>query len=293
LKNIEEIQMTMFGVSPAFVVSLYGQKFTVPDFCKALPQIKKLGYSAFQPEIFLREKIDEWVSDGAKTVASAAHNAGLKPTQFVAHFMWEYFSTPEMITPQAGLDELKQAVQCVKEFNGCSVLTIPALPLKIEWNKYPAMDSAWAADLQKRLADKLNAYVTIVADAGLLLAFEILPFSVIGGIRRFLDICERIGSPKLGINYDAGHAWACREIVPLLPFELKGRIFGTHLGDNKSTDNVKMAPGKGSIEWKPLLQNLKAAGYQGSFDIEIGCKTEEVLNEYKDGLDYLTTIAGE
>ena len=285
--------MNMFGVSPAFVVSLYGQKFTVLEFCEALQQIKKLGYKAFQPEIFLKEKLGEWLGDGAKTVSVAAQNTGLKPTQFVAHFMWEFFATPEMITPQAGLDELKQAVQCAKEFEGCSVLTIPALPLKIEWNKYPAMDSAWAAELQKRLADKLNAYVKTVADAGLSLAFEILPFSVIGGIRRFLDLCEQIGSPKLGINYDVGHAWACREIVPLLPFELKGRIFGTHLGDNKSTDNVKMAPGKGSIEWKPLLQNLKAAGYQGGFDIEIGCKPEQVLDEYKDGLNYLTSIAGE
>jgi sugar phosphate isomerase/epimerase len=272
---------------------MYGQKFTVPQFCEALGQIQKLGYQAFQPEVFLKETLCDWVDGGAKTVAAAGRNTSLVPTQFVAHFLWEYFSTPEMITPAAGLEELKKAIQCAKAFDGCQVLTIPALGFKIDWTRYPAMDARWAQDLSKRLADKIAAYLKEISAADMKMAFEILPFSVIGGIRRFLDLCGQIGSPDLGLNLDVGHAWACREIVPLLPFELKGRIFGTHLGDNLSTDNVKMAPGKGSIEWKPFLTNLRAAGYHGSLDIEIGCKPELVLEEYQYGLHFLQSLTGD
>jgi len=43
----------MFGVSPACVFSLYGTGFTVPDFCDALPRIKRLSFEAFQPEIYV------------------------------------------------------------------------------------------------------------------------------------------------------------------------------------------------------------------------------------------------
>ena len=42
----------MFGVSPAFVLSLHGQDFSVDDFCEALPRIGRLGFTAYQPEVF-------------------------------------------------------------------------------------------------------------------------------------------------------------------------------------------------------------------------------------------------
>jgi sugar phosphate isomerase/epimerase len=56
----------------------------------------------------------------------------------------------------------------------------------------------------------------------------------------------------LGLNIDTGHAWVCQELVPLLPFELQERVFGTHLGDNRSADNVKMLLGQGTIPWAPV-----------------------------------------
>jgi sugar phosphate isomerase/epimerase len=54
-----------------------------------------------------------------------------------------------------------------------------------------------------------------------------------------------------------------------------------------STENIKLAPGKGTIPWKPLLANLVCAGYDGSWDIEIGCRPDQVTEEYGFGLNYL------
>jgi sugar phosphate isomerase/epimerase len=113
---------------------------------------------------------------------------------------------------------------------------------------------------------------------------------VVGGIEGFLVICNELNSPDLGINLDTGHAWACREIVPLLPFRLKDRIFGLHLCDNFGTENLSLAPGKGSIEWKPFMKNLLGSGYNVSLDIEIGCETENVKNEYVAGLKYISSL---
>ncbi len=277
----------MFGVSPAFVVSLYGPKFTVSDFCRALSVMSKLGFEAFQPEIFTADALPDWQQEGAATVAKSARELNLMPTQFVAHFMHSFFASPEMLTPEKGTEQLKQAIECAKAFDGCGVLTIPVLPFEADVGRFSL---AGYADLRKRLVEKIDSYVRIVSDAGLLLAFEIVPFSILGNSDGLLEVCRELDTPRLGINLDTGHAWAAREMVPLLPFKLHGRIFGLHLKDNNSDTNLPLAPGKGTVDWAAFLANLDASGYTGSLDIEIGCVPEEVEDEYRDGMSYLKSL---
>lgn len=279
----------MIGVSPAFIVSLYGPEFSIGNFCEGLQLVKKLGFSAYQPEILVETALPEWAHD-ASSVHRTASDLGLVPTQFVAHFMMGEFSNAEKLTPRSGIDKLNQIVDIIQIFQKCKVLTIPASIFSVHWDSPEATDFRWWQEVRQRLVEKIGRYVEVVEEAGLKLAFEILPFSVIGGISRFLSLCSEIGSPALGLNFDTGHAWACRELVPMLPFELQGRIFGTHLGDNMSTENIKLAPGKGAIPWKPLLANLVGAGYDGSWDIEIGCRPDQVIEEYRFGLNYLQPL---
>jgi sugar phosphate isomerase/epimerase len=279
----------MIGVSPAFVFSLYGTAFTVADFCDALPKIKRLGFSGFQPEIYVATAIREW-SQGAGRVARVAADLGLVPTQFVAHFLLEAFASPERLDPEVGLDDLKRVVEIARTFPACRVVTVPAAQFQVPWEVTATGTRNVWAEIHARVVEKIRRYLAVVSEAGLRLAFEIAPFSVIGGIRRFLNICEQIGSPDLGLNLDTGHAWACRELVPLLPFELQGRIFGTHLGDNRSSENVKMPLGQGTVPWAPLLRNLRVAGYRGSLDIEVVCPADQVEQRYRESLHYLRSL---
>jgi len=279
----------MIGVSPAFVVSLFGREFSVGDFCEAIPLIKDIGFSAYQPEIFARRALPEWVRNG-RSVHRTASDLGLIPTQFVAHFMLDQFASPEQLQPRRGLDELKRVLDIMQVFSPCEVLTIPAPQFGPDrGSSWPDGAEGWK-EIHLRLVEKVAQYVELVAEARLKLAFEIMPFSVFGGISRFVALCDEIGSPDLGLNFDTGHAWACRELLPSLPFELQGRIFGSHLGDNMSTENIKLAPGKGTIPWKPLLESLDDSGYTGSLDIEIVCKPDEVEEEYRFGLAYVQSI---
>ena len=279
----------MIGVSPAFIVSLYGPWFSVANFCEGLKLVGKLGFSAYQPEILVKTALPEWTAN-ALSVHRTASDLGLVPTQFVAHFMLEEFSNSEKLNPLSGIDELNRVLDVMQVFSSCRVLTIPSSTFDINWDSPLASDPRWWKQMRRQLVEKTGRYVEIVAEAGMKLAFEILPFSVFGGISRFLDLCDEIGSPALGLNFDTGHAWACRELLPMLPFEVKERIFGTHLGDNMSTENIKLAPGKGTIPWKPLLANLAGAGYDGSMDIEIGCRPDQVIAEYGFGLNYLRSF---
>jgi sugar phosphate isomerase/epimerase len=279
----------MIGVSPAFIVSLYGPGFTTGNFCEGLKLAGELGFSAYQPEILVETALPEWEA-GALSVHRTADDLGLAPTQFVAHFMLEQFSDPEKLNPRSGIDELNQVLDIMQVFSSCRVLTIPASKFDVNWDSPLVTDSGWWDVVRRKLVDKIGRYAEIVSKAGMKLAFEILPFSILGGTGRFLSLCNEIGSPDLGLNFDTGHAWACRELAPALPFELKGKIFGTHLGDNMSTENIKLAPGKGSIPWKPLLANLTGTGYDGSRDIEIVCGPDQVMAEYGFGLNYLRSF---
>ncbi len=279
----------MIGVSPAFILSLYGPGFTTGNFCEGLTLASQLGFSAYQPEIMVETALPEWIA-GAMSVHHTAGDLGLVPTQFVAHFMLEQFSNPEKLNPSSGIDELNRVLDIMQIFSPCRVLTIPASKFDMNWDSGNATDFRWWNQMHRKLVEKIGRYAEIVSKAGIKLAFEILPFSILGGIGRFLALCDEIGSPALGLNFDSGHAWACREMVPILPFELKGKIFGTHLGDNMSTENIKLAPGKGSIPWKPLLANLTGTGYDGSRDIEIVCTPGQVIAEYGFGLKYLQSF---
>jgi sugar phosphate isomerase/epimerase len=274
-----------WGVSPAFIVSLHGTHFTVEDFGRSLPLIHRLGFRFFQPEIYRYEALDEWIHDGAKHLGGQASDLGLSASQFVAHFLKDEFSSPTRLAPSKGIDRLKQCIDMCQYFEGCKVITLPLPPF--DGLKEKANDSY--RTLRSRLYDKLNLYLRAVQNAGFKMALEILPFSLIGGIHGFLDLCDEMNSPDLGINLDTGHAWDCGEIVTLLPEKLEGRVFGVHLKDRGNTDEAGSTPGNGSIDWPLFLQNLNAWGYRGSLDLELNCNAKKVEQEYRAGLTYLQT----
>jgi sugar phosphate isomerase/epimerase len=138
-------------------------------------------------------------------VHRTASDLGLVPTQFVAHFMLEEFSNPEKLNPRGGIDELNQVLDIMQKFSKCRVLTIPASTFKVNWDSFAPTDFRWWPGVHQRLVEKIGRYVEVVTEAGMKLAFEILPFSVFGGAGRFLALCNEIGSPALGLNFDTGH----------------------------------------------------------------------------------------
>lgn len=278
----------MFGVSPAFVFSRYGTGFGIAEFCRALEEVAALGFRGYQGEVFLEERLDEWQRGGARAVHDAGRSLGLKPTQFVAHFMLEYFSSPDRIEPSEGRESLKRVVEIASAFDEIEVLTVPMAAFQVDWAA--ASTQAWYDDVRMRLAEKLAGFLEIITAAGLRMAVEVLPYSVMGGMAGFLEMSAALDSADFGLNLDTGHAWASGEIVPQLPFLLRDRIFGIHLSDNDGTINRSLAPGRGTIEWGPLLRNLESVGYNGSLDIEIACDAGDVLEEYRNGKAVLETI---
>jgi sugar phosphate isomerase/epimerase len=273
-----------FGVSPAYHISRYGDRFSPEDVAASLPDIRALGFSAFQLEVFHPGTLPDWSGSGAGLVAKAAERDGVYPSQFAGHFLLHGFSSAEALESDFGIPEMRACLEVLKPFPACSVITVV-----IPGFKAPPSGTGTAAYLRiwNRFVEKLKTMLRIAEDGGKNLALEILPGAIIGGLQGLLRLIDQLGSPALGYNLDTGHAWANHEAIELVPAMLAGRIFGTHLKDNNQAENLSLVPGRGTIPWDVLIKNILETGYRGNWDLEIRCESGKVRDDYAEGLEFL------
>jgi len=276
----------MIGVSPAYFVSKFSNRFSPDDVAAGLDDLPALGFFGFQLEVFHRESLETWARTGAAEIRRKSSDVGLKAHQFVAHFMLEDFADRQNLISNTAIEQMKVVLDIVDRFEECRVITVPL----------PAFEDRAASSrdnylfLFERCAAKVSRLLSMVEDAGRRMALEVLPGAIVGGIDGFLRLCEHLGSGTLGLNFDTGHAWACKENLYLIPAKLGPRILGTHLCDNFGHENLSLRPGAGSIDWPRLIAALKACGYNGPWDIEIVCPPNSVAEEYGAGRRFIEAL---
>jgi sugar phosphate isomerase/epimerase len=254
--------------------------------CEGLAEISELGFQQFQLEVFHVENLADWVNGGSQQVRQCSDGLGLRPSQFVAHFMLNAFSNASSVMSDSGLVEIDSVLKIVDHFEDCSIVTIPL----------GAFDSQGIVERSDYIAlfnhcvEKIGQLLKRVEGAGRRLALEIMPSALIGGIDGFLRLCDQLGSDSLGLNFDTGHAWAAKENLYFIPAKLGQRLMGTHLCDNFGHENLSLRPGAGSIDWPRIIGALQAVSYLGSYDLEIICRPEEIQQEYGEGHTFIDSI---
>lgn len=278
----------VYGVSPAYFISRFSDRFTFGEMAASLADLSASGFGAFQPEVFHTDTLDAWRTSGARAVRAAAADSGLVASQFVAHFLLHAFATPAALASDFGVVEIEKTLEGLERFPECTTLTVPVpafAPVEAQ-----ALTVAACAGYHARLVDKLGQMLDLTERAGRRMALELIPGSLVGGVQGLLRLIAEMRRPSLGYNFDTGFAWCDREWVPLVPAQLAGRVFGTHLKDNVR-DEQALAPGQGSIPWSATIGALRASGYEGSLDIEFRCPPETAVREYEAALDYLKSCA--
>jgi sugar phosphate isomerase/epimerase len=274
------------GVSPAYFISRFTNRFTPDDVADSLGELARQGFYTFQLEVFDRENLDDWRARGAGIVRRQSTGHGLQASQFVAHFMLEDFADRQSLISNAAAEQMKKVLEIVDRFDECRVVTVPLPAFQAE----PVPTAETYQRMFDRCVEKVGRLLALVEDAGRRLALEILPSALIGGVDGFMRLCERVGTDSLGLNFDTGHAWACKENLYLIPAKLGSRILGTHLCDNFGHENLSLRPGAGSIDWALLVAALKACGYNGPWDIEIACPPNSVAEEYGAGRRFIEAL---
>lgn len=276
----------MIGVSPAYFISRFGDRFTPSDVVRGLPEIAGLGFQGFQPEVFHRDMLDLWRDGGARLVQDRSVDLGLVPTQFVAHFLMNVLKNPENVTPVRAVEEIKPVLEIAGVFDACPIITLPLASPNPLHEARPEDDPAY----RDRLTEIIGSILECVRRSERKLALEILPSSGIGGIDGFMRVSEQLDSEDLGLNFDTGHAWASGEDIYQVPGGLGHRILGTHLCDHFKHENLSLRPGAGTIDWPRMIEAFKKAGYTGSYDLEIICEPEHAQREYREGRLFIETV---
>jgi sugar phosphate isomerase/epimerase len=276
----------MYGVSPAYFISRFTDRFSCREVSDALPDLKAAGFDAFQTEVFHTDRLAEWCAGGARQIRQSAVAAGLETSQFVGHFLLHGFETPEALVSDFGIEETARALDGVSLFPECRIVTVPLAPFQP--SRPCDLGPRAAAGFRSRLIEKLGRMLDLIEQSGRRMALELIPGNLIGSIDGFLRLRIDLGRPSLGYNLDTGYAWTMRTWVPLIPALVGDAILGTHLKDNVQDDGA-VAPGHGSVPWQPTFIALREAGYAGSLDIEFRCRPEKADRAYRDAL---ATIRG-
>jgi protein FrlC len=93
-----------------------------------------------------------------------------------------------------------------------------------------------------------------------------LILTVADGLRM---ICE-IGSERLGVCLDTGHAHINGEDLAQVVGRLCDVPLHIHIDDNKGDNDAHLIPGEGSIDYAPFVRALREIHYRGFVSVELG-----------------------
>lgn len=280
-----------FGVSPAFSISAYGNHFTPENICEAMERINPWGFTNIQIEIFDKEKIELWLEgDATKRVKKVAQKLGMNITQLVGHLLIDDCASPSALFSDSGIETMEKLVSIANGLGIVKSITLPIGKYSYEERGEKKPEQFSDESIMKRLTEKLYDFYRPVETAGYRLAVELLPKNIVGGYPGFAQIQKNVALNWFGLLFDTGHAWAASEDIYSIPQQFKGSIFGTHLCDNFGDESLKLAPGKGSINWEKLITNLEHSQYPGYLDIEIICTPDKVEDKYRNSLDFLMSL---
>lgn len=273
-----------YGVSPAFLLSLFGDDFTPNQVVEAIPLIKELGFDCFQCEIVDAGKLKLWEDGGAEKVKQMAVDCGLIISQFVAHLMLNSFCSADVLCSNHGIDEMRRVFGICRILGFEGQVTVPVGPFKYPENPE---DKAYYVEAMRRKFGIINA---MAEENSCRIAIEVQPDALVQGSEGIIGFIESVGD-NVGYNYDTGHAWASGAAnVAEFPTVFGSKLFGTHLCDNDGKVNLSLCPGEGTIDWPAAMNSLVKSGYPGSVDLEIFTTADKVREKYTKGKAYLSEL---
>lgn len=171
---------------------------------------------------------------------------------------------------EASLEQTKLSIDACYRLNGKIVALHPGRVIipELEWFMRGAIE---------RYLRLLNECLAYARDRGVKIALENVnpPYSTYHGLEELSKLVE--GQDDLGICLDIGHAYrglASRVSNPEIVIanavkKLRKQIIHIHLHDNHGEDDEHLVPGKGAINFGPIVDAIKKIQYSNMIIIEL------------------------
>jgi sugar phosphate isomerase/epimerase len=108
------------------------------------------------------------------------------------------------------------------------------------------------------------------SDLGLQIALELEPFqlSLVHNVDSMVCFIDEVGHPAVRANIDVSHLELSRTRPENLR-RLKGKAIHVHLSDCDGQVHGDLPPGRGVVDFRPYLREIKALGIDGAISIEL------------------------
>ena len=154
-----------------------------------------------------------------------------------------------------------RALRLAAELGAPSIQTEPGGPLP------PGQPSAAAMQL---FYDELMPCLEVAEEVGVDLLIEPEPGLLIERFGQFLDLARRVDSPRLGLNFDIGHAYCVGEEPAEWVARMASHTRHYHLEDIAATRaHAHLIPGRGAIDLAAVLREIDRTGYDGWVTVEL------------------------
>ncbi len=173
---------------------------------------------------------------------------------------------PSFIEPDEGyrrvrIDHTKRALSLCAELGAPHITTEPGGPIA------PGQTRKQAVDLFVEVLKPLAEHADKVG-VGLLIEPE--PGLLIETTDEYLEVAERVDAPSIGLNFDVGHAFCMSEDLPVQIAKMAKHTRHYHIEDIAATRiHRHMIPGSGAIDFREVLDAIRATGYDGWLTVEL------------------------
>ena len=127
-----------------------------------------------------------------------------------------------------------------------------------------------------RLSDGLRQVIDHADQRGVTIAFEPEPGMFIDTMAHFERLLQWIDAPGLRLTLDVGHLY-CQGEVPIADYIRRWahRIANVHIEDMRAGVHEHLMFGEGEMDFPPIIDALKAVGYQGGLHVELSRHSHE------------------
>ena len=118
--------------------------------------------------------------------------------------------------------------------------------------------------------DRVKSIADLAQDLGIRVAVENQAFSpILGDVKAMKKFLEEVHLEWVGICFDTGHFFIVNRDAFNLD-EISDRILEFHMSDNLGKEDDHLPPGKGSIRWDALIDEISRLEISAPWILEVG-----------------------
>lgn len=265
-------------------ITKYGLPPSLENNLKAMEEIKKAGFSAFEMELFASNK--EYI-EGWEQVIKKSKDLDLKVPSIMA-VTYEMFSLDRKKREQSIIDFTK-ICDMVKEIGAGLVTNCFYLPPELTPIKKTELyhggppktiqipDGFTWPVLYDIVIEQLSNCAAIAEKRDLVFAMELRAGDFICSVDGLVNIFNECAKDNMGVVFDVAHIHATKEYLELALLKFGKYIKLVHLSDNNGTQAYHLMPGQGTIDFASIISRLKSIGYSGYVVVDIS-GIEDILN---------------